>query len=177
MLDQTGFRPNRPKQGADPQFGKGRWICVLPQKTWSSGNTPGAHALGNGIHKENAMTTSSGHTTAILASKVKGTAVYNDAGDKIGTVEDIVLDKTSNQIMFAALGFGGVMGIGEKYYPIPWSLLNYNEDKGGYVVPLNKERIQNAPAYDLKDLTKHDGSLGGIREKTYSYYKVNRDWN
>jgi sporulation protein YlmC with PRC-barrel domain len=123
------------------------------------------------------MTTSSGHTTAILASKVKGTAVYNDAGDKIGTVEDVVLDKTSNRIMFAALGFGGVLGIGEKYYPIPWSLLDYSEKMGGYVVPLNKERIDNAPAYDLKDLTKHDGSLGSIREKTYSYYKVNRDWN
>jgi sporulation protein YlmC with PRC-barrel domain len=122
------------------------------------------------------MTTSSGHTTAILASKVKGTTVYNDAGDKIGTVEDVVLDKLSNQIMFAALGFGGLMGIGEKYYPIPWSLLKYNEDKGGYIVPLNKERIENAPAYDLKDLTKHDGSLGSVREKTYSYYKVNRDW-
>ena len=39
------------------------------------------------------MTTSSGHTTAILASKVKGTAVYNGAGDKIGTVEDIVLPR------------------------------------------------------------------------------------
>ena len=122
------------------------------------------------------MTTSSGHTTAILASKVKGTAVYNNEGDRIGTVEDVVLDKLSNQIMFAALGFGGVLGIGEKYYPVPWSLLDYNEDKGGYIVPLNKERIENAPAYDLKDLTKHDGSLGSIREKTYSYYKVNRDW-
>ena len=70
------------------------------------------------------MTTSSGHTTAILASKVKGTAVYNDSGDKIGTVEDIVLDKQSNQIMFAALGFGGVFGLGEKFYPVPWSLLD-----------------------------------------------------
>ena len=123
------------------------------------------------------MPTSSGHTTAILASKVKGTAVYNEAGEKIGTVEDVVLDKASNQIMFAALGFGGVMGIGEKYYPIPWSLLQYNKEKGGYVVPLNKERIEKAPAYELKDLTKHDGSLGSVREKTYSYYKVNRDWN
>ena len=123
------------------------------------------------------MPTSSGHTTAILASKVKGTAVYNEAGEKIGTVEDVVLDKTSNRIMFAALGFGGVMGIGEKYYPIPWSLLQYNKEKGGYVVPLNKERIEKAPAYELKDLTKHDGSLGSVREKTYSYYKVNRDWN
>jgi sporulation protein YlmC with PRC-barrel domain len=122
------------------------------------------------------MTTSSGHTSAILASRVKGTAVYNTAGDKIGTVEDIVLDKQSNQIMFAALGFGGLLGIGEKYYPVPWSMLNYSEDKGGYVVPLDKTNIDKAPAYDLKDLTKHDGSLGDIRGTTYDYYKVNRDW-
>ncbi len=122
------------------------------------------------------MTTSSGHTSAILASRVKGTSVYNNAGDKIGTVEDIVLDKQSNQIMFAALGFGGVFGLGEKYYPVPWSMLNYNEDKGGYVVPLNKDNIEKAPAYALKDLIKHDGSLGDIRTTTYDYYKVSRDW-
>ena len=123
------------------------------------------------------MTTSSGHTSAILASKVKGTAVYNGKGERIGTVEDIVLDKQSNQIMFAALGFGGVLGMGEKYYPVPWSMLNYNPDKGGYVVPLNKDNIDTAPAYDLKDLTKHDGSLGTVREQTYDYYKIDRDWN
>lgn len=122
------------------------------------------------------MTTSSGHTNAILASKVKGTAVYNSAGEKIGTVEDVVLDKLSNQIMFAALGFGGVLGVGEKYYPVPWALLDYDEDKGGYVVPLDRERLENAPAYDLKDLTKHDGSLGVAREKSYTYYNVSRDW-
>ena len=123
------------------------------------------------------MTTSSGHTTAILASKVKGTPVYNDKGDKIGTVEDIILDKQSNQIMFAALGFGGLLGIGEKYYPVPWSLLDYNENMDGYVVPLSKDRLENAPAYDLKDLTKHDGSLGDIRAQTYDYYKVSADWH
>ena len=122
------------------------------------------------------MTTASGHTSAILASRVNGTNVYNKAGDKIGQIEDIVLDKQSNRIMFAALGFGGFLGMGEKYYPVPWSMLDYREDKDGYVVPLNKERLENAPAYDLKDLTKHDGSLGNIREETYSYYNVNRDW-
>ena len=122
------------------------------------------------------MTTSSGHTEAILASKVKGTSVYNENGDKIGTVEDVVLDKQSNQILFAALGFGGILGMGEKYYPVPWSLLDYNEDMGGYVVPLTKDRLEKAPAYDLKDLTKHDGSLGSVRENTYSYYNIDRDW-
>jgi hypothetical protein len=59
---------------------------------------------------------------------------------------------------------------------VPWSMLNYSEDKGGYVVPLDKNVIDKAPAYDLKDLTKHDGSLGDIRGTTYDYYKINRDW-
>jgi sporulation protein YlmC with PRC-barrel domain len=122
------------------------------------------------------MTTASGHTSAILASKVKGTSVYNEAGDKIGTVEDIVLDKQSNQILFAALGFGGVLGMGEKYYPVPWSMLDYDEDKGGYVAPLSKDLLDNAPSCSLKDLTRHDGSLGSMREQTYTYYNVSPDW-
>lgn len=122
------------------------------------------------------MTTASGHTSAILASRVKGTAVYNTAGEKIGHVEDVVLDKQSDHIMFAALGFGGVLGMGEKYYPVPWSVLDYNPDKGGYVVPMSKATIEKAPAYSIDDLTKNDGAFGDIRAQSYSYYNVKRDW-
>ena len=122
------------------------------------------------------MPTPSGHTKAILASKVKGTNVYNAKGDKIGHVEDVVLDKTTDHIMFAALGFGGVLGMGEKYAPVPWSMLDYQPDKGGYVVPMTDDIIKKAPAYDLSDLTKGDGSFGDIREKSYTYYNVKRDW-
>ena len=122
------------------------------------------------------MTTPSGHTSAILASRVKGTSVYNTSGDKIGHVEDVVLDKMSDHIMFAALGFGGVMGMGETYYPVPWSVLDYNPDKGGYVVPMTKDALKNAPSYELKDLTKNDGDFGDIRQQSYNYYNVKRDW-
>ena len=122
------------------------------------------------------MTTASGHTSAILASRVKGTTVYNTRGDKIGHVEDVVLDKQSDRIMFAALGFGGVLGMGEKYAPVPWSVLTYSKDKGGYVVPVTEDQIKAAPAYDLKELVRDDGEFGAIREKSYDYYKVKRDW-
>src|SRR5262249_31361570 len=88
---------------------------------------------------ETLMPTASGHTTAILASKVKGTPVYNSQGEKVGTVEDVVLDKTSNNIMFAVLGSGGMLGVGEKYRPIPWSVLDYDQKMGGYVVPLDRK--------------------------------------
>ena len=119
------------------------------------------------------MPTASGHTKAILASKVKGTPVYNKAGERIGEVEDIVLDKKSDHIMFAALGFGGVLGIGEKYAPVPWSMLDFQPDKGGYVVPMSQDIIKKAPVYNLDDLTKDDGR---IRQASYTYYNVPRDW-
>jgi sporulation protein YlmC with PRC-barrel domain len=123
------------------------------------------------------MTTATGHTRAILASKVKGTSVYNNAGDKIGTVEDIVLDKQSDRIMFAALGQGGVLGVGEKFFPVPWSMLDYSKDKGGYVIPVAQDVIAKAPTYRLEDLTKDDGASGTIREATYTHFNVKPDCN
>jgi sporulation protein YlmC with PRC-barrel domain len=123
------------------------------------------------------MQTASGHTSAIRASKVKGTNVYNTAGDKIGHVEDVILDKLSDRILFAALGFGGVLGMGEKYAPVPWAVLDYDEDKDGYVVPLSEDQIKSAPAYKLSDLVKSGSDFTSIRETSYDYYKVPRDWN
>ena len=122
------------------------------------------------------MTTPSGHTSAILASRVKGTNVYNPTGDKIGHVEDIVLDKQSNRIMFAALGVGGFLGMGEKFHPVPWSMLTYNKEKGGYVVQVTTDVLKSAPTSDLGDLTKRDSKFGELRETSYAYYKVDKDW-
>lgn len=120
------------------------------------------------------MPTASGHTIAIRASRVIGTSVYNSDGDKIGEVEDVMLDKTSNRIMFAVVGFGGWLGLGEKYHPVPWALLDYNEDEGGYVVPLTKEQLEKAPADSISELTKNDGAE--FRKSAYSYYKIDQDW-
>ncbi len=111
--------------------------------------------------------TASGHTAAILASRVQGTSVYNADGENIGHVEDIVLDKTSDKIMFAVVGFGGFLGIGEKYHPLPWSSLNYDKDRGGYRVNLSKEQLERAPSYALNDLTQPDGGIG---RRTQEYY-------
>lgn len=121
------------------------------------------------------MPTGTGHTKAIRASRVSGSTVYDTKGDKIGQVEDIILDKTSNQILFAVVSFGGFLGIGEKYHSIPWSLLDYDKEQGGYVVSLSKETLKAAPSYDMNDFTKGDGHAQ-IRDKSYDYYKVARTW-
>ena len=102
--------------------------------------------------------------------------MYNSAGENIGQIEDLILDKTSNNIMFAVLGFGGFLGMGEKFHPIPWSMLSYSKDTGGYVIPMTADVLKAAPTSDLSDLTKNDGTYGDIREKSYAYYAVDRDW-
>ena len=120
------------------------------------------------------MTTHTGHTQAIPASRVIGTAVYNRQGQNIGTIEDVMLDKTSNGIMFAVIGFGGFLGIGEKYHALPWSVLDYERVQGGYVVPYTKEQLEAAPSYSIEELTRGDGQAA--RDASYDYYKVKPYW-
>jgi sporulation protein YlmC with PRC-barrel domain len=124
--------------------------------------------------EEHSMTTASGHTSAIRASKVLGTSVYNSAGDKIGKIEDVVLDKQSNNIMFAVVGFGGFLGMNEKYHPLPWSSLDYQNSRDGYVVGYTKEQLQAAPADGIEELTRNDGL--GLRDQVYDYYNAPRYW-
>ncbi len=120
------------------------------------------------------MTTATGHTSAIRAKKVIGTHVKDTSGRKIGQIEDVVLDKGSNSIMFAVVGFGGFLGMAEKFHPIPWSSLDYNEGESSYVVGYTKEQLQAAPAGSIDELTRDDGVA--YRDRAYDYYKAPRYW-
>jgi len=84
----------------------------------------------------------------IGADKVNGTDVYNLEGDKLGEVEEIMLDKITGQVAYAVLSFGGFLGMGHKHYPLPWSQLRYDTRKGGYVVNIDKEKLKDAPSID-----------------------------
>jgi sporulation protein YlmC with PRC-barrel domain len=120
------------------------------------------------------MPTASGHTTAIRAKKVIGTSVKDTKGDKIGVVEDLVLDKQTNTILFAVVGFGGVLGMGEKFHPLPWAVLNYDEDEDAYVVPYSQEELKAAPADTITELTANDGVP--YRDQSYAFYRVEQYW-
>ena len=111
----------------------------------------------------------------IGSDKVEGTRVYSTNGDHIGHIERVMIGKLDGKVAYAVLGFGGFLGIGEKYHSIPWSLLDYDKEQGGYVVSLSKETLKAAPSYDMNDFTKGDGHAQ-IRDKSYDYYKVARTW-
>lgn len=121
------------------------------------------------------MTTVTGHTTAIRAGKAIGTNVYDRGGKKIGEIKDIVLEKTSNNILFAIVSFGGLLGMGEKYHPVPWSELDYEANVGGYVVSFTAEQLKSAPADSMEALTKNDGRA--FRDQAYQHYGTKPYWH
>jgi len=120
------------------------------------------------------MGISAASSDAIRAKTVIGTSVKDAGGDKIGHIEDIVLDKLSNNIVFAIVGFGGFLGMGEKYHPIPWSSLKYDEREGGYVVPFSRDMLEAAPADSIDALVA--GNAMAYRDRAYDYYKAPRYW-
>ena len=111
--------------------------------------------------------------TLIAAEKVKGTNVYNLAGEKLGSVEDIMIDKVSGRAIYAVMSFGGFLGMGEKHHPLPWATLKYDTQKGGYVVNLDKKQLEGAPNYDRDSEFKWTPDYG---RKVDSYYNVPSFW-
>lgn len=99
----------------------------------------------------------------ILASRVEHTSVYNDAGERIGHIEDLSIDRQDGQVVYAIMSFGGFLGIGKKFHPLPWSLLDYDPGRGGYVVPLDKAALENAPYYEPEELK----NLGGPSHEAF----------
>jgi len=118
-------------------------------------------------------TTSITSGTLIAANKVKGTNVYNPAGEKLGSVDDIMIDKVSGRAIYAVMSFGGFLGMGEKHHPLPWATLKYDMQKGGYVVNLDKKQLEGAPSYDRGSEFKWTSDYG---RKVDSYYKVPSYW-
>ena len=113
-------------------------------------------------------------TTSLIASdKVEGTAVYGADQRKIGSLERVMIDKISGKVAYAVLSFGGFLGMGEDYYPVPWSTLKYDTNLGGYLVNLTKDQLDNAPKFN------ESRGWNWNREndrQVYDYYRARPYW-
>jgi hypothetical protein len=95
----------------------------------------------------------------IASNKVEGTTVYNRKGEHLGEVYNFMVDKYSGQVAYAVMSFGGFLGIGESYHPLPWRVLDYDTSLGGYVVDLDKEKLRGAPSF-ARDETRSGTGTG-----------------
>lgn len=105
----------------------------------------------------------------ISSDRVEGTAVYSPKGEKIGHIDHLMIGKRSGRVEYAVMSFGGFLGMGESYHPLPWEALDYDTERDGYVVDIDRERLQNAPSYEEDQQPDYDRDYG---ETVYTYYGV-----
>jgi sporulation protein YlmC with PRC-barrel domain len=111
----------------------------------------------------------------IAADQVQGTNVYNRAGEKLGSVEDVMIDKPSGRIAYAVLTFGGFLGMGGRYYPLPWEKLTYDTNAGGYVIDLDRQTLEGAPSYDDEATAGWNDRAWG--QRVNDYYGTRPTWD
>ena len=107
--------------------------------------------------------------SVISSDRVEGTDVYNPNGDKLGSIDDLMIDKISGQVRYAVMEFGGFLGIGTDRYPIPWNVLTYDTGFEGYVVPISQDQLEGAPRYSSEAVPEYDEAY---RTSINRYYGV-----
>jgi PRC-barrel domain len=103
----------------------------------------------------------------ISSEKVDGTAVYDRTGERLGTVHHLMIDKFSGRVEYAVMSFGGFLGIGQDYTPLPWRALTYGPRLGGYMVDIDRNRLEQAPRYGRDTLPDWDDRDYRDRVDTY----------
>ena len=110
-------------------------------------------------------------TVSLIGSdKVEGTAVYGANDERIGSVQRVMIDKISGKVAYAVVSFGGFLGIGEDYYPMPWSRLKYDTRLGGYKVGVTEDQLKGAPRFGQYE--NWDWSNRTNDERVYGYYNT-----
>lgn len=117
------------------------------------------------------MASNERETVSLIGSdKVEGTAVYGSDNKKIGSIERVMIDKTSGKVAYAVTSFGGFLGMGEDYYPLPWATLKYDTRLDGYRVNLTEDQLKKAPKYKRSETW--NWSDRAADQRVYDYYKT-----
>lgn len=109
----------------------------------------------------------------IGSDKVEGTAVYGTDAAKIGSIKRVMIDKISGKVAYAVMSFGGFLGMGEDYYPMPWGMLNYDTSLEGYRVNITKVQLERAPKYSESTGWNWNRTND---QRVYDYYRVRPYW-
>jgi len=110
-----------------------------------------------------------GSIRLLLSTLKQKLKAYGRDNKELGSVEQLVTDMFSGKTEYAVLSFGGFLGLGQKYHPVPFSLLRVSTDGAGYIVDLDKTLIDGSPSYRVDDAPVFDQAYG---ERIKSYYSV-----
>lgn len=115
-----------------------------PAAAGLTGSPQGARITGNAHVNDH-----SGPGPEVMsASSLEAEKVVNAQGETLGEIEAIMLDVRGGRIAYAVLAVGGLLGIGEKFFAIPWRSLTLDTDNKQFILDVDKERLKNAPGFD-----------------------------
>lgn len=83
----------------------------------------------------------------LISALVDDTNVYGADGKKIGSLYSFHIERARGQVEYAVISTGGLLGLGQSYHPVPFSLLHVNQDKGGYSIAIDKVVLDGGPSY------------------------------
>ncbi len=106
------------------------------------------------------------------SSKITGAKVKNTTGESLGDIKDLVIDPSNGQVVYAVVSFGGVMGMGNKLFAIPWRALHWTSPKDYYVLDLDKDTLKMAPGFDKKHWPENSEKWEEQREALGQFYRV-----
>ena len=113
-----------------------------PAGVWASAkNSPVLNGIKGSVTKGE-------HINAFRIDKIVGSAVMNLEGKRIGTIDDLVVDIDTGNIMYAVLEFGGIMGFGDKLFAVPWHSLTAVPADGIFIIDQSKAKLKKAPGFN-----------------------------
>lgn len=110
----------------------------------------------------------------LSATTMIGDGVVNPEGKDLGKIEEIMLDLDRGQVAYAVLSFGGLLGIGDKFFAIPWDALKLDAENHRFILDIQKETLKNAPGFDKDNWPETTSAewLTGV----YDYYGYEPYW-
>ena len=96
----------------------------------------------------------------IASNKVEGTPVYGRDGDRLGSIYNFMVDKFTGQVEYAVMTYGGFLGMGVRYYPLPWRILSYDTREGGYRIDMSSRDFERAPSFSRDDEPRFNRDYG-----------------
>ncbi|HUE03653.1 MAG TPA: PRC-barrel domain-containing protein [Bryobacteraceae bacterium] len=114
------------------------------------------------------------YRSVLSASTLAGNDVRNSSGEDLGKISEIMIDIPTGRVAYAVLSFGGFLGMGDRLFALPWSILKLDEDEKCFILDVDKQVLKNAPGFDKSNWPDmSDTTWGGT---VFSYYHAEPYW-
>ena len=115
------------------------------------------------------------YTHALSTSSINGTNVVNMQGEDVGHIEDIMIDLSTGRILYTVLSFGGLFGIGNKLFAVPFESFTVDQNNERFVLDVDKDRLKDAPGFDKDNWPSTYNR--DFQTQVYTYYEVDPYWD